>query len=386
MTRGKECIVPKVSIVNAREDLQQAFGRALELIGLGDLIQPGQTVLLKPNRHGGHGYTSPDVLEAGAKWAFSKGAGEVWIGDGPVWSMVGDSLNEYFRSSGLLDACERSGAKPLDFHAGEYRLFRPNHPDLPETIGFSEYLYQADVVISVPLMKTHFNTLVTLGIKNLKGCMRPIDKKVFHEIELNHAIAEMCRMLAPIITVHLMDATVAYEGMGPGSGTPVEMGLLLASQDVVALDSVACDLMGIDPQQARLIRFCADRGVGIMDLDRIERVGEDPDLHRRRFRLPYEALADEFPDLRIISDNACSGCAMNLFRALEIARSCGQTVTCQTVVIGPSVDTEEQTLLVGRCTKPGWDCARHVKGCPPSVDSIREGLTGIPHGPGMPKS
>lgn len=375
-----------VSIVSARDDLTAAFGAALELAGLGHLVQPGQTVLLKPNRHGGNGYTSPDVLAAGARWAFSRGAGEVWIGDGCVWSMNPEEVTDYFDRSGLLGACEQTGAKPLNFHTGPFRMFAPGSPNMPAQIGVSEYIYQADVVISVPLMKTHFNTLVTMGIKNLKGCIRAADKKAFHDIELNRAIAEMAALIAPDIDAHVLDATVAYEGMGPGSGTPVDMGLLVASSDVVALDAVACDLMSIDPSRARLVTLCAELGVGEADLAKIQVVGLSPDDLRRRFQLPYEALAEEFPNLRIISENACSGCAINLFRALDIARHCGQPLTCETVVIGPSVETEGQVLLVGKCTREGWDKAEHVAGCPPSVDSIREAMTGIPAGDGVPRT
>jgi len=378
--------LPTVAVVAARDDLQTAFGEALRLAGLGDLIPRGGTVLLKPNQHGGYGFTSPDVLREAALWAFSQGAGEVWIGDGPVWSLHDEGVQEYFTRSGLLQACADSGATPIDFHAGEYRVIKPDSPVLPETIGFSEYVYEADVVINLPLMKTHFNTLVTMGIKNLKGCLRPIDKKTLHEMELHHAIAEVARLIQPEITATVLDATIAYEGMGPGSATPVDMGLFVASTDFVALDAVACDLMGIDPAQVRLIRFCAERGIGEMDLEKIQVVGEDPAAHRRKFQLPYEAIAETFPDLHICTENACSGCAMNLFRALDIANSLGQEITCEAVVIGPRVEMAEQALFVGHCTREAWDDGPHVPGCPPTVDAIRQALTGIETTEGMPRT
>jgi len=358
----------------------------MDLAGLGDIVPAGGTVLLKPNQHGGQGFTSPDVLRAGARWALSRGAGEVWIGDGPVWSLLGDKVQEYFRMTGLLQACEDTGATPLDFHAGQFRIFEPESDDLPQTIGLSEYMYEADVVINLPVMKTHFNTLVTLGIKNVKGCIRPIDKKTLHEMELNRGIAHINAMIAPQISATVLDATVAYEGMGPGLATPVDMGLLLASEDVVAIDAVACELMGIEPSQCRLIRFCVERGVGEADLGRIEVVGERVADHRRRFKLPYEAIQEAFPDLTVCSEGACSGCGLNLFRAMEIADSLGQQIKCRTVVIGPDVSTEEQTLLVGQCTKAGWGQAPHVPGCPPTVDAIREAMTGIPAGEGTPRT
>ena len=255
----------------------------------------------------------------------------------------------YFGEFGLLGRLRRDRRAPLNFHTGEYRVIEPDSPDLPETIGFSEYLYEADVVINLPLMKTHFNTLVTLGTKNLKGCLRPIDKEAFHEMELNAALAEVNRLLKPEITATVIDATTAMEGMGPARRDARGHGPARRLPDVVAAALRRLRLMGIDPAQARLIRFCAERGVGEMDLAKIEVAGETHRGPRRRFRLPFEALAGDFPELQLVGEHACSGCMPNLFRAMEIARHHGQEFHCDTVVIGPSVVTSEgETLLVGQ--------------------------------------
>jgi uncharacterized protein (DUF362 family) len=373
-----------VSLVNAHPDLDAAFARAMELAGLDDCIVPGDKVLIKPNQHGAEGYTSAAVMRAAAVWAFSQDAGGVSVGDGPNWALT--NTTGYFEQTGLSRVCDEIGARALNFHAGEYTTLRPGSRDLPDIIGFSRHLCEADVIINLPVMKTHFNTLVTLGIKNLKGCLRPIDKKTLHEMELNAGLAEVARLLAPRLTATVIDATTAYEGMGPAAGTPVEMGLLIASEDIVAADAIACDLMGIDPAQVRLIRFCAERDVGEMDLGQIAVVDERVAQHRRRFELPYEAFAREFPDLRLCTEHACSGCGLNLFRALEIARSAGQEVICETVVIGPSLATEGQTLLVGKCTRDGWASLPHVPGCPPRIEAIRAALTGIATQDDVPRS
>lgn len=373
-----------VSLVRTGPDLEAAFARAMALAGLSDLPLAGATVLLKPNLHGGSGYTSAEVVRAAIRWAQGLGAAQVWVGDGPFWAL--QDAGPYFAEIGVEAVCRETGARLLNFHQGEFRLLEPHSPDLPDTIGFSETLYQADVVINLPLMKTHFNTLVTLGAKNLKGCLRPVDKRTLHEMELNSALAEVNRLLKPRIAATVIDATTAMEGMGPAAATPVEMGLLIASRDLVAADAVACDLMGIEPSQVRLLHFCAERGVGEMDLARIQVVGESPQAHRRRFRLPYEALAEDFPNLRLVTERACSGCALNLMRAMEIARGAGQQITCRTVVIGPSVLTEGETLLVGACTREGWDCAPHVPGCPPRVEAVRAGLTGLETREDVPRS
>jgi len=379
--------------VRAEADLTAAFSEAMALAGLGSLVASGDRVLIKPNQHGGPGYTSAGVIRAAVQWAQACGAAEVGVGDGPFWGMT-DAM-PYFAETGLLAVCEETGARPLDFHQGSYRVVQTGSADLPPEVGFSEHVCEADVVLNVPVLKTHFNTLVTLGVKNLKGCLRPQDKRALHELELQTALAEVARLLKPRIAATIVDATTGWEGMGPVAATPVQMGLLVASADMIAADAVACDLIGLDPSQVRLLRACAERGVGEAALDRLDVVGEELAAHRRRFQLPYEALAAEFPGLALRSDHACSGCAMNLFRALEIARDHGQPIMCDTVVIGPaelsvgqvvSTCPTGQTLLVGRCTRAGWQSVPHVGGCPPRVDAIREALTGIAASEGVPRT
>lgn len=362
-----------VALVATSEPGAADFGHLLDLAGLAGLVQPGSRVLFKPNQHGGEGYTSAAVIRAGVQWAFAQGAASVVVGDGPFWGHKNPM--GYFEQTGLLQVCRETGATPVDFHAGEYHVLETHSPDLPPTIGFSQHLLEADVVINLPVMKTHFNTLVTLGVKNLKGCLRQIDKKTLHELELNAALASVARLLKPWISATVLDATTAYEGMGPSAATPVPMNLLLASSDVAAVDSVACDLMGIDPASARLLRACAERGVGETDLARIRTVGASPRDHRRRLALPYEALAASFPDLTVLTEHACSGCVMNLFRALEMAHQQGKTVLVDCILAGPEPALNRPALHLGKCAGSPGDGGRAVRGCPPRVEDILHALT-----------
>jgi hypothetical protein len=216
---------------------------------------------------------------------------------------------------------------------------------------------------------------VTVGIKNLKGCIRPKDKKRFHELELNAALVGLARIAAPRVAVTILDATTAVEGMGPSAGTEVEMGLIAASRDLIAVDSVGCFLAGIEPGEVRIIRDCARAGLGEMDLDRIEVVGEDPAVHRRRFRRPHEEIAEHFPGLEVVTDGACSGCAMNLLEALAAIRNEGLTVRVPAVAIGGRSQIWAG-LTVGDCTRGCTAEGEHLPGCPPSTAQIKAALTG----------
>ena len=367
--------MPQVSLVAVAADpldkLVAGVERALALIGQNDCVRPGDKVLLKPNLHGGPGHTSPETIEALCRWALDHGAGSVAIGDGAYWGMTDGTA--YFAKTGMTDVAQRTGARLVFFHGGPYRLHHPHSDAAPETIGVSEHLYEADIVINVPIPKTHFNTLITITLKNLKGCLRPVDKKRFHELDLHAALAVMNTIIAPLVTVNVLDGTIGYEGMGPGNADPFPWGLLAASTDPVALDATACRLMGIDPLQVRVVQECVRLGVGVADEAAIDIVGERLEDHRRRFVLPHEALAQAFPGLRILSDRACSVCMESLFKGLEMARERWAGGEGLTLLIGAG-PTSEADVLIGRCACAGETGGRAVPGCPPDPQAICDAI------------
>jgi uncharacterized protein (DUF362 family) len=358
-----------VSIVKARERLIDSVDDAMEAAGLGDCISHGERVLIKPNLHGGSGSTSEALMTAACRWAFEKGARQVLLGDGAYWGI--QDTTSYFTECGVFRACEATGAIPVDLHCHPYKLVHPGVEGVPTVIGISRHLYECDTVINLPLMKTHFHTLVTIALKNVKGCLRRVDKRRFHECELHHAIAVANQVIRPLIKANLCDANPGYEGLGPGHATPVPLGLLLASEDPVALDTICCELMQIDSAKVRLIQEAAKRGVGESRLEKIEVVGESIADHARRFKLPYEALAEAFPDLRIESAKACSCCMQNLFLALEQTGIEKRGLRCGSILIGAGPETEAD-VLVGKCAGVGKETPVDVPGCPPSPGLIYE--------------
>jgi uncharacterized protein (DUF362 family) len=314
------------------------------------------------------------MMEALVRWCQDHGAGQVTIGDAGFWGMTDGS--EYFAQTGMAGVAERTGARLVFFHTGEYRVFRPENPALPETLGISEHVYQADVVINVPIPKTHFNTLITITLKNMKGCLRPVDKKTFHEMDLNAALGAMNTITAPLVTVHLLDGTIGYEGMGPGAADPFPWGVVAASTDPVALDATACRLMGLDPAHVRLVQACAKLGVGAWKASEVEVVGERIEACRRRFVLPHEAAAKAFPGLRIMSEHACSVCMEALFRGLEMTSQRGLSVAPLVLLIGAGAQSEAD-VLIGRCACADVTDERALPGCPPEPGLICDRIANI---------
>jgi len=358
-----------VSLVNASSDLREALQNALMLIGLQNCIKPKDIVLLKPNLHGGPGHTSPQMLEALVQWAWENGAARVIIGDGPFWGLA--DPRPYFQQIGLFELAARTGAHVMCFHQENYMLLQPQSQALPPTIGIAQAIYDADVVINVPIPKTHFNTLVTLALKNIKGCLRPVDKKRLHEINLPRALAYINKLVAPRITVHILDGTMAYEGLGPSHAVPFSWGLIAASTDPVALDATICRLMGINPDKVRLITESAQLGVGERREENILILGEAHEKYQRRFLLPHEALAQSFPGLRILSDTACSVCLERLFCALEKCAPQASFGAAKPlfILLGAHHDARAD-IRIGRCACRFAKSAQDIAECPPDSEEI----------------
>ncbi len=354
-----------VSVVKTQDNLQATIADAVEKSGAGDVIARGDTVLLKPNLHGGVGVTDLAVVEAIARWVWDCGAREIIIGDGPFYGIT-DGL-KHFENLGILKVAKKVGAKCVCFDEHDFRIFRDVSKHLPEEIGITQFVYDCDKMINAPIMKTHFNTLVTLSIKNLKGCIRRREKRIFHQINLDRAIVELNRLLKP--DLNIMDATRAMEGMGPASGAWVDMELILASTDTVALDAVCCHLMGIEPDEVMTLRFAQRTGLGETDINKIAVVGENLKEHKRRFERPFEAIAREYPDMTILNKGACSGCNMNFLSALRKVNS--DELMFHEIVMGHDKPQTINALTIGVCTSSFRQEYPYLPGCPPSIEDIR---------------
>ena len=137
-------------------------------------------------------------------------------------------------------------------------------------------------IISAAKLKTHVNTGVTLGMKNMFGLLPDKFKAKYHAMGISRVIVDINTVLKPALTV--IDGFVAMEGKGPVDGTPVPMGIIIAGKDVVATDVVACGVMGIDPHSILHIRRALEKGLG--SIDGIQILGEKIENVTRTFRRP----------------------------------------------------------------------------------------------------
>lgn len=357
----------------AERELERSIDFILDQIYGGPMSFYRERVLVKPNLHQTQhwttgGTTSPHLVAALVRSLRRRQAADVVVADGPYHSVP--QPRAVFTETGMGEAVEQAGGRWVCFHDEAYKPYGGVSRWLPHVVGLPALLAACDRIINVPCMKTHFNCLVSLGIKNLKGCLRPQDKRALHHLDLDRALVALAGIVQPSLTI--MDGTVGMEGMGPAEGTPADMRVILGGRDLVAVDAVASYLMGLEPRQVRTTKLAHAADLGQMDLSGITVLGDELAPLRRRFRLPYDDLFARYPRLQLHAEGACSGCLTRLFEALSAQADAGGDVPPRAIVMGQA-EGDSEALFLGDCTRLRSGAA-FVPGCPPSAEAIREAL------------
>ena len=273
--------------------VQAAVRRAVDLIGgMGRYVQPGQRVLLKPNLLRSSApeemiCTHPAVVKAVVQLVQEAG-GHAVIGDSPGGPLRAVWLRAVYRTSGMIQVAEETGAE-LNWDCGETRLSHPaGH--LIKALEVGTFVTNADVVISLPKLKTHGLMQLTGATKNLFGVIPGTTKMGYHakfpEPErFGDMLIDILTLIRPALS--LMDGVVGMDGQGPSAGDPCNVGALLASADGIALDVVAATLVGMDVSSIYPLRAAMARGLTSGRVSDIEIVGEAfGDLRAQGFRAP----------------------------------------------------------------------------------------------------
>lgn len=271
---------PVVAVESVGGDLRGAIRRALEAAEFKRFVPKGTPVALKVNLGWDlfvpGSITSPFFVEALIA--------EIRDHTGPLCLVEADQVLEdiekAYRRSGLGEVCRRTGVPFVNMERGEsVRVAAPENAVL-KNLPVPTVL-RDNVLVTVPVLKTHAKTRISGALKNQWGCL-PKMRHEYHLV-LDDAIADLNATLRPRFAI--MDATIGLEGNGPKSGHPRVADRVLASGDLVALDTVHAATIGIDPATVRHLATSARRGLGVNDLAGIEVRGLDPVLHRIPFTL-----------------------------------------------------------------------------------------------------
>ncbi len=285
------------------EEVTQSLTQAFYLIGgLGTFVQSGQRVLLKVSMLRGAAperavSTHPIIVVALAKLVRELGATPV-IGDSCGGSAYGLS-EKALEECGFGPLAREHGIETVLFEtAGSKNIPVKGHRFLPQ-IPVSNAVLKADVIISLPKLKTHVETLMTGAVKNMLGCLPGAAKLMVHKQapspeDLGHALLDIYSSVKPKLCV--MDAVVGMSGDGPSKGKPAHVGALLASADGVALDHVAARLIGYNPMLIPTIAPAKARGLGENDASKIEVVGSAiENMKPRDFKLCSNLMMRAIP-------------------------------------------------------------------------------------------
>jgi len=261
MTKTKVAIVKGNKNPSDRE-IDALTRRAIELAGgLPAKTKAGATVIIKPNVCADFltetaVNTDPRVCQAIADMITEAGARAI-IAES---SAIGFDTEKSFQVAGYAKLREE-GYEVVDLKkegAETVKVPVPRGKSLKE-VSLPKIVLDADVIISVPKMKTHDQSLVTLALKNMKGVLPDTFKRKFHTtFGVFQSIADLCTVVRPDLSV--VDGILAMEGLGPAFGDPIETDLIIAGEDVVAVDAVTSEVMGFEPTDYGCVYSAARTG------------------------------------------------------------------------------------------------------------------------------
>jgi len=208
--------------------------------------------------------TDPRLLDAVCK-VLKERTDNIIVGESN--GMRYDTL-EAFKVTGYIEVLKKYGLEPTNFSEDEW--VDTGHK-LINGWGLSKKLLDADVFITLPVLKTHATTVFTGSLKNQFGCYPQHNRILLHP-KLDDVLVLINQILKPRFCI--MDGIVAMEGRGPINGEPRELDLILGSDDPVALDSTAMRLVGLDPYTSGHIKKAAKAGVGEIVAERIDIDGD----------------------------------------------------------------------------------------------------------------
>lgn len=260
------------------DQVKRAMEKLLNDIQGFDWLRPGMTVAIKTNLVSAAApekavVTHPVVLAVLTELLKERGA-DVVIGDSPGGLFTTGALEHTYRLSGL-EMAEHAGAK-LNLDVSSQEVQHPQGKVL-HSFTCTSWLLKADAIIDCCKLKTHGMMAMSANVKNMFGVIPGTMKPEYHFRFPKHE--DFADMLVDLNTclqpkLYLTDAIVGMEGNGPTSGTPRQIGALLASKDPYGLDLLCAHLIGLSPEQVPTIMAAVRRGLSGLSLADLQIFGE----------------------------------------------------------------------------------------------------------------
>ncbi len=372
-TRGLEAhlIMHRVSISRVTRGVHAALVEALALVGsLESFVAPGDRVLIKPNLNGEEGFTAPDLTIALVALLRDLGVGEVVIAESTFGTA--STTDRLFQATGYADLAKELDVELVNLNRSETVEVSVTQPLVTDRLRIAREVIEADRLINLPNLKVHYATGITGAMKNLKGVLVGVEKRRFHEIGLDKAIADLNRAISPDLNV--VDAISCMERMGPRGGDQVRLDLVMAGANAGAVDWVAAQVMRYLPEEiAHLNHFAEQTGMNAED---VVVCGESVESVAHPFK--RATVAQIVPSCFTVHERgACSAC-MNAFllSCQLLQHTPGRRVD---VYLGADVAEVDEgaasSIAFGNCCPGTLDADLRVRGCPPYPFALGETLT-----------
>lgn len=285
----------------------------------------------------------------------------------------------------------------LDYHALD------NNPTIcigKDGIEIYQVVACVSAIISVPKLKTHDQTGVTLGIKNLKGLLPDSSKAEVHHNGLCTGIVNLYRSLSEELAIPMFavaDGLIGMEGLGPVYGKPKEMGLLIAGTDLTAFDAFCCGLMGFRIDEIDYLKdiCCSDMEASFTSMPCISgqfgNITAEEAISRYHDRfIRAEEVLEQLSTSGISFDwsSACSGCRNTIMSVIAESRINGELLPEAEYAAGRCYKAGSLSglpkVFVGNCAiaamahgNNGISDGIFVKGCPPVNEEINHSLAAL---------
>lgn len=323
--------------------------KAIDLCHGFEKLDRNSPVLIKPNNCFRHSIMPPygmvtttRIVEGIVQLLLEHGCKDVSIGEGAIINIF-DELEPYtkrgFAGTGIARMAAKYGVRLIDFNEGPFREL--NLGGLK--VEVAKAALKTEFLINVPVLKTHFQTGVSLGFKNLKGCLGPGSKKRFHT---SKRLDTMICLLNEVIRSDLVIIDGIYmleKGPETLAGTAYRKDLIIAGRDVFESDVVGATILGVDPAQVGYLKAFAERHGRSLDVGDIQIEGESLESVKEQLDWRFE------PDRQLLSRTGTTGlCAPHPGQTL--CSACGATLALALSMLGkdnPGTDFGGAELYYG---------------------------------------
>ncbi|MBN7773314.1 DUF362 domain-containing protein [Clostridium aminobutyricum] len=252
-----------------QEQVDSALEKGIRLLGgIEAIFSKEEKILLKPNLLAKAApekavTTHPAVFKAVGKLLQEAGYENLYYGDSPGNPIGG--VARVASGCGIKEVADELKIELGDFNSGQEIVYEEGLTEKHFII--SNAILDCDGIVNICKMKTHQLERITGATKNMFGAVYGLNKGAFHAKYTDadsfaKMIADLNNFVRP--RLNIMDGIIAMEGNGPQSGTPIAMNMMLLSKDPIALDTVFCGLVGLNPELVPTNKRGQEYGVGTM--------------------------------------------------------------------------------------------------------------------------